>query len=232
MGWFGRDREAVAAEAAVMRMFADAAFAAAESYATAAERVEEGELSRLFHKLQRRHQEFADDFRKRARKLGMDVGAESEGVEGFTRMLTRIQSAGTTRDLLIAMRLGEENGVAMCRETLEETELSGRSESLVESYLRAHIDHIRELSEQIALRGTYAGTMAEFAGPQWLRYPKPGFWLFQGAILLVGYLFGRRRSGDERYESASGQRESPRAQLGGDAAARQQGDVIAREVGR
>lgn len=231
MSWFGRDHEAVAEEAALMRMFADAAFGAAEAYRTAAERVEEGDLSRLFTKLQRRHTEFAEDFRKRARKLGEDVGAESSVAEGYTRLLARIHSAGSTRDLLIAMRLGEESGVAMCRETLEESELSGRSESLVESYLRAHIDHIRELSEQIALRGTYAGTMTEYAAPQWLRYPRAGFWLFQGAVLLLGYLFGRRGS-DRGYESSLGQGESPSWARGDDAAANQHAAVIGREVGR
>ncbi|WP_026369523.1 DUF2383 domain-containing protein [Kallotenue papyrolyticum] len=227
MSWLRRNREEVATEATVLRLLADSALAAAEAYAVAAERVEEGELTRLFEKLRRRHLEFAEDLRKRARKLGADVGAEASAAEGAGRLLARIHAAGSVRDLLIAMRTGEENGVAMCREALEESELSGRSASLIEAYLRAHIDHIRELSEQIALRGRYASTMAEFAGPQWLRYPQPGFWLFQGAVLLLGYLFGRRGKRDQ-----SSTRESPRAQLGGEQATREYGQQIARELGR
>lgn len=194
MGWFGRNTEQQEAEAALMRGFHFAAMAAADSYEIAYNRVDEGDLSKLFTKLRASHLDFADDFRKRARKLGADVGEESELGKLSGRLLTRVQAAGSVRDLLIAMRQGEENGVAMCREALEETDLSGKSRSLLESQLRAHVDSIRDLSEQIALRGTLVGTQLSFMGPQWLRYPNPGFWVFQGVVWLLGFLTGRRRA--------------------------------------
>lgn len=233
MAWFGRDKAQVEAEVQALRGFYAAANAAAESYEVAQNRVEEGDVYTLFGKLRTMHTDYADDLKKRIKKLGGDPEGLTELAEGSARVTTRIQSAGSVRDLLIAMRLGEENGVAMCREALEELELSGKTESLLESYMRAHVDAIRDLSEQIALRGTYTGTTAEFFAPQWLRYPKAGFWLLEGAVLLLGYLFGRSGSKSEDGRAQhDGNRTSPRAKLGGDQAARQQGETISREVGR
>lgn len=191
MAWFGRNKEQEAAEAAIVAGFYSAALAAAESYDTAMNRIEEGDVFTLFGKLRSSHLDYADDFKKRVKKLGRDPEDRTGIAQTSARIITRIQNAGSVRDVLIAMRLGEENGVAMAREAIEEFPLSGKSKSIIESYNRAHIDNIRDLSEEIALRGTYVGTTAEFAGPQWLRYPKAGFWLFEGVVLLVGYLFGR-----------------------------------------
>ena len=210
MAWFGRNTEQQQAEATLLTSFYASALAAADSYSVATGRVEEGDVAKLFRKLQERHTDFADDFRKRIRKLGGDPEAHSGATEFGGRLAARINSAGSVRDLLISMRQGEENGVAMCREALEEASLSGRSQSLVEAYNRMHIDAIRDLSEEIAVRGTNMGTSVELVSPQWMRYPKPGFWAFEAAVLLIGYLFGRRGS-----SSASG-RTSPRANLGGD----------------
>jgi hypothetical protein len=207
MAWFGKNTEQQAAEALLMTGFYASALAAAESYDVAMNRIEEGEIFTLFGKLRATHLDFADDFKKRVKKLGRDPEDRTGIMEQSVRTVTRIQSAGSVRDVLIAMRQGEENGVAMCREAIEEADLSGKSRSLIEAYNRAHIDHIRDLSEQIALRGTYAGTSAEFFAPQWMRYPKAGFWLLEVAVLGIGYLFGRgSRSGSQS-------RTSPRADL-------------------
>jgi len=196
MAWLKRNTaEQNRAEAGLVKQFHAAALAAADSYDTAMHRVEDeaGDVFALFAKLRSSHLEFADDFGKRARKLGADPDDRSGAAELGARLIARINTAGSIRDLLIAMRQGEENGVAMCREALAHARLSGRTCSLLESQLRAHVDSIRDLSEQIALRGTLVGTSAEFYAPQWLRYPQPGFWLLSGALVLLGYLFGRRR---------------------------------------
>ncbi len=203
MAWFGRSTEQQRAEATLLTSFYASALAAADSYAAAAERVEEGDVERLFRKLRERHTDFADDFRKRIRKLGGDPEAHSGITEFGGRLAARVNSAGSVRDLLISMRQGEENGVAMCRETLEEEELSGKSESLIESYNRTHIDAIRDLSEEIAVRGTNVGSSIELVSPQWMRYPKAGFWAFEAAVLFIGYLFGRRGSSSRRSSSMS-----------------------------
>lgn len=228
MAWFGRDKTQQAMEVTHLETFYTTALAAADSYDVALNRIEESDLSKLFAKLRATHLEFADDLRKRIKRLGGDPEARTGLGEAAARTLTRIQSAGSVRDLLIAMRQGEENGVAMCREALEELELSGKTRSLLESYSRAHIDSIRDLSEQIALRGSLVGTGAEFYAPQWLRYPKAGFWLLEGALVLLGYLFGRGSGSNGRQQG----RTSPRADLGGEQVSHQYGENIAREVGR
>lgn len=227
MAWFGRNKEQQSAEALIMTGFYASALAAAESYDVAMNRMEEGDIFTLFGKLRSTHLDYADDFKKRIKKLGGDPEDRTGVMEQSVRTVTRIQSAGSVRDVLIAMRQGEENGVAMCRETLEETSLSGKSRSLIESYNRAHIDHIRDLSEQIALRGTYVGTSAEFFAPQWMRYPKAGFWLLEAAVLGLGYLFGR--SGGMGGSSTTQNRTSPRADL---ERKESQQQLSSREVGR
>ncbi len=194
MSWFGGNKEAQLAEATLLTSFYASALAAADSYEVASSRVEEGDIATLFGKLRTRHLDYADDFKKRIKKLGGDPEAHSGLTEFGGRMAARINSAGSVRDLLISMRQGEENGVAMCREALEEANLTGRSESLIESYNRMHIDSIRDLSEEIALRGTNTGTSVELVSPQWMRYPKPGFWALQAAMIGLGYLFGRSGS--------------------------------------
>lgn len=227
MAWFGRNKAQQEAEVLVLKGFYASALAAADSYDVAMNRVEEGDVYTLFGKLRSSHLDYADDFKKRIKKLGGDPEDRTGVPEVAARVITRINSAGSVRDLLISMRQGEENGVAMCREVLEETELSSRSKSLIESALQSHIDNLRDLSEQIALRGTYTGTTAEFSAPQWLRYPQWGFWLLEGALVLLGYLFGR--GGDSRSQSSL---RSPRAQVGGDQAPQSYGKQIEREVGR
>lgn len=228
MAWFGRNKEQDTIEEMHIRTFYAAALAAADSYEVAQGRIDEGDVYALFGKLRASHLDFADDLKKRVKKLGGDPEDRTGLAELGARTQARINSAGSIRDLLISMRLGEENGVAMCREALEELTLSGKSRSLIEAYNRTHIDNIRDLSEQIALRGTYVGTSAEFFAPQWLRYPKAGFWALEGALILLGYLFGR---GGKRSGQSDG-RTSPRAELGGDQAVREQSATIAREVGR
>jgi hypothetical protein len=223
MAWFGKNTEQQTAEALLMTGFYASALAAAESYDVAMNRIEEGEIFTLFGKLRAKHLDFAEDFKKRVKRLGRDPEDRTGIMEQSVRTMTRIQSAGSIRDVLIAMRQGEENGVAMCREAIEEADLSGKSRSLIEAYNRAHIDHIRDLSEQIALRGTYVGTSAEFFAPQWMRYPKAGFWLLEVAVLGLGYLFGRgSRSG------VSQTRTSPRADL----ERTQSSGLQSRELGR
>lgn len=229
MAWFGINKEQQAIEELQARTFYSTALAAADSYELAQERVEEGDLHTLFATLRTRHLDFAADFKKRVKKLGGDPEDRSGILELGGRTITRINSAGSVRDLLISLRQGEENGVAMCREALEELSLSGKSRSLIESYNQGHIDNIRDLSEQIALRGSYVGTSAEFYAPQWLRYPKAGFWALEGGLLLLGYLFGR--SGKRAQPEGNG-RTSPRAKLGGDQAVQQHTATIEREVGR
>lgn len=194
MAWFGGNKEEQQAEATLLTSFYASSLAAADSYEIASSRVEEGDIAKLFGKLRVRHLDYADDFKKRIKKLGGDPEAHSGLTEFGGRLASRINSAGSVRDLLISMRQGEENGVAMCREALEEEELSGKSQSLIESYNRMHIDSIRDLSEEIALRGTNTGTSIELVSPQWMRYPKPGFWALQGGMILLGYLFGRSGS--------------------------------------
>lgn len=241
MALFGQSKEQKAAEARTIGGFYGAAIAAAESYDVAMNRVEDeaGDVYRLFGKLRATHLDYADDFKKRAKKLGLDPDLAGDLGASSGRVIGRVQSAGSIRDLLIAMRQGEENGVAMCRETLEDGAISGKSESMIESYNRTHIDAIRDLSEQIALRGTYAGTTVELYSPQWLRYPKAGFWLLEGAVLLAGYLFGRgsRSGGAQRSRSSDGQRlsqqehnTSPRSKL--DQSKEAYGNQIGREVGK
>lgn len=224
MAWFRGNKEQQAAEALILTGLYSASLAAAESYDGAMGRIEEGDVFTLFGKLRSTHLDFADDFRKRIKKLGRDPEDRTGIMESSVRVITRLQAAGSVRDVLIAMRLGEENGVAMCRELLEETDLSGKSSSLIEAYNRAHIDHIRDLSEQIALRGTYASTSAEFSAPQWLRYPKAGFWVLEVSVLGLGYLFGR----GSRSSSSTQTRTSPRADL----ERKESQPLQSREVGR
>jgi hypothetical protein len=224
MAWFGRNKDQAAAEALIMTGFYASALAAAESYDVAMNRIEEGDVFTLFGKLRSNHLDFADDFKKRVKKLGRDPEDRTGVMEQSVRTMTRIQSAGSMRDVLIAMRQGEENGVAMCREAVEETNLSGKSRSLIEAYNQMHIDHIRDLSEQIALRGTYVGTSAEFFAPQWMRYPKAGFWVLEAALIGLGYLFGRGASSGQTQS-----RTSPRADL---SHKESQGSLTSREVGR
>lgn len=242
MALWGRDKEAIAVEDAVIRGFYAAELSAAESYDAAIERVDEGEVAALFRKLRDRHLDVADDFRKRAKKLGGNpddrTGIAAGVGEALSRTHARINAVGSLRDLLIAMRQGEENGVAMCREALEDVDLSGRSRSLIEANLRLHIDHIRDLSEQIALRSNLTQTYAEMSVPQWLRYPSAGFWLVEGALVLLGYLFGRgnrtekaNRGSVNSVPGHQSHRGSPRANVGGDQAVQQYGDQIQREVG-
>lgn len=229
MAWFGRNKEQQAIEEMHIRTFYSTALAAADSYEVAGERVEEGDVAKMFSKLRASHLDFASDLKKQVKRLGGDPEDRTGLAEAGGRTLARINAAGSVRDLLISMRQGEENGVAMCREALEQLPLSGRSRSLIEAYNRAHIDNIRDLSEQIALRGSYVGTSAEFYAPQWLRYPKAGFWALEGALVLLGYLFGRSGA---RGQSQSQSRTSPRAELGGDQAVRDHSATISREVGR
>lgn len=237
MAWFGRNKEQVAAEIWQLQSFLAASLAAADSYDVAMNRVEEGDVYTLFGKLRASHLDYADDFRKRIKKLGGDPEARTGITEFGGRLNTRINSVGSVRDLLIAMRQGEENGVAMAREVIDEYDLSSRSKSLIESNLQSHIDNIRDLSEQIALRGSYVATTAEFYAPQWMRYPKAGFWLLEGALVLVGYLFGRGGGGGGRSQSNAGDaqtgaRTSPRAKLGGDQAVQDYSKQAEREIGR
>lgn len=238
MAWFGRNKEQQLAEANLLTSFYASSLAAADSYELASSRVEEGDVAKLFTKLRATHLDYADDFKKRVKKLGGDPEAHSGLTEFGGRLAARINSVGSVRDLLISMRQGEENGVAMAREALEEEDLSGKSETLIESYNRMHIDAIRDLSEEIAVRGTNAGTSIELVSPQWMRYPKAGFWALEAGVLLIGYLFGRsggNKSSQSSNSSSSSNnskgRTSPRAQLGGDKAAQQHGDQISREVG-
>ena len=223
MAWFGRNKDQAAAEALIMTGFYASALAAAESYDVAMNRVEEGDVFTLFGKLRSNHLDLADDFKKRVKKLGRDPEDRTGVMEQSVRTMTRVQSAGSMRDLLIAMRQGEENGVAMCREALEETDLSGKSRSLIEAYNRMHIDHIRDLSEQIALRGTYVGTSVEFFAPQWMRFPKAGFWVLEAALIGLGYLFGRGGQTQSRT--------SPRAEMNRKGSGSQE-SLASREVGR
>lgn len=229
MAWFGRNKEQQAIEEMHIRTFYSTALAAADSYEVAQGRVEDGDVATLFGKLRASHLDFASDLKKQVKRLGGDPEDRTGLAEASGRTLARINAAGSVRDLLISMRQGEENGVAMCREALEQLPLSGKSRSLIEAYNRTHIDNIRDLSEQIALRGSYVGTAAEFYAPQWLRYPKAGFWALEGALVLLGYLFGRSGS---RSQSQSQPRTSPRVKLGGDQAVQDQGATISREVGR
>lgn len=234
MAWFGRNTEQQRAEAALVKTFYSAALAAADSYTRAIERVDEGEVATLFAKLRERHTDFADDFRKRVKKLGADPEERTGLGEFGGRLAARINAVGSIRDLLISMRQGEENGVAMCREALEEADLSGKSESLIEAYNRAHIDHIRDLSEQIALRASVLGSGIELGSPQWLRYPKAGFWALQGVVLGLGYLFGRGGRSSASSSAASARPASARpssVDWGGDTAATSQ-SVQEREVNR
>lgn len=208
MAWFRRQTEQEAAEATLIRTFYTTALAAADSYDVAKSRVEEADLADLFDKLRASHLDFADDLKKRVKQLGSDPEARTGLGEAGGRLITQINRAGSVRDLLIALRSGEENGVAMCRETLAYTDLSRKSRKLLQSYMQGHINNIRDLSEQIAMRGGLAETSAAFYGPQWLRYPKAGFWLLESALVGLGYLIGRSRG--DTHEQRRG---SPRAAL-------------------
>jgi hypothetical protein len=203
MAWFGRRTEQEAAEAALMRTFYTTALAAADSYDVAKDRVEEGELAALFDRLRASHLDFAGDLKKRIKQLGADPEERTGLAEVGGRLITQINRAGSDRDLLIALRSGEENGVAMCREVLENADLTRKSRNLLTSYMQAHINNIRDLSEQIAIRGGLAETSAAFYGPQWLRYPKAGFWLLEGALVGLGYLIGRSKGSRAAHEGGS-----------------------------
>jgi hypothetical protein len=227
MAWFGRNTEQELAEASLLTSFYAASLAAVDSYTNAIERVEEGEVATLFAKLRERHTDFADDLRKRVKKLGGDPDDRSGIAEFGGRLAARINSVGSIRDLLISMRQGEENGVATCREALEESDLSGKSESLIEAYSRMHIDAIRDLSEQIAMRASTVASAIELSSPEWLRYPKAGFWALEAAVLGLGYLFGRGAKGAKLSDTAAGSRPTT-VDWGGDTAATPQ----ARELGK
>ena len=194
MGWFGRKTSRAAMEETHIRAFHNSALAAAESYDTAQSRVEEGDVYDLFDRLRAGHLDYAGDFRKRVKQLGGDPTDRTGIAELSGRAITLINAAGSIRDLLIAMRQGEEIGVAQSREALEELDLSGKSQRLIEAYGQAHIDNLRDLSEQIALRGNSLQATADFNLPEWLRYPRAGFWVAQAALIGLGYLLGRNGS--------------------------------------
>jgi hypothetical protein len=222
MAWFGRSKEQNSAEAALMGTFYAAARAAAEAYDVARSRVDDNTLVNLFSKLGSSHLNYANTLRKRVKQLGADPEAGTGIGDIAGRWMAGINAVGTVRDLLIALRVGEENGVAMCRDALENMELSGKTRGIIQGYNQAHIDNIRNLSEQIALRSSVTETMASSYAPQWLRYPKPGFWLLQAGLLGLGYLFGRRGGNSQGHQ-----------RLGGRAASSAEEETLsARQVGQ
>ncbi len=219
MAWFRRHSEQDAMEASLLRSFYSAALASAESYDAAKSRVDESDLLSLFDKLRSGHADFASSFKKRVKQLGGDPEERAGLGEVAGRIATQINMAGSVRDLLVALRSGEENGVAMCREALENMQLSGKTESLISSAKQFHIDAVRDLSAQIAVRGGVVETGASLLSPQWLRYPKPGFWLLAAGLIGLGYLFGRSKQNGQQQR-----RESPRAAL-------EQQEIQAHEIG-
>jgi hypothetical protein len=193
MAIFERNTEGRAAEGALLRGLYGTAIAAADAYATARERVEEGEVADLFDRLRSEHLRFADNLKKRVARLGVDPEARSGLIEVGGRGFALLHAAGSVADVLAGMRAGEEQGVILCREALQHTDLSSKSKGLVESYKQTHLRAVRDLSEQIALHGGAVQNSVQYYLPSWLRYPSPGFWIAQGALLLLGYLFGRQR---------------------------------------
>ncbi len=208
MAWFRRHSEQDAIEASLLQSFYSAALASAESYDVAKERVDEKSLLSLFDRLRSGHFNFANSFKKRIKQLGADPEQRAGLGEAAGRIATQVNMAGSVRDLLVALRSGEENGVAMCREALENVDLRGKTQSLLASAKQFHIDNIRDLSEEIAIRGGVVETGASLLSPQWLRYPKPGFWLLAAGLIGLGYVFGRSKQNGQPQR-----RESPRAAL-------------------
>ncbi len=193
MAMFRRNTEQQAAEAALLRALYSTAIAAADAYAVARERAGEQDLATLFGKLRSDHLRYANDLKKRVARLGADPEARTGAIEAGGRAFAVLHAAGTERDVLAGMRAGEEQGVVLCRETLEHAELSRKNKDLVASYQETHLEAVKTLSEQIALRGGTLSNSIQYYLPAWARYPQPGFWIAQGALVLLGYWFGRRK---------------------------------------
>jgi hypothetical protein len=193
MAIFARNTEQRMAEAALLRALYSTAIAAADAYAVARERAGEQDLAALFAKLRGDHLRYANDLKKRVARLGADPEARTGAIEAGGRAFAVLHAAGTLRDVLVGMRAGEEQGVVLCRETLEHAELSRKNKSLVAAYQETHLDAVRTLSEQIALRGGTLSNSIQYYLPAWLRYPQPGFWIAQAALVALGYWFGRRK---------------------------------------
>ncbi len=176
----------------MLRGLYSTALAAADAYATAIERVEEQDVASLLRKLQSEHLRFANELKKRVARLDAEPEARTGLTEAGGRAFAMLHAAGSLPDVLAGMRAGEEQGVVLCRETLEHADLSGKSKALIEAYKQTHLGAIRDLSEQIALHGATVQNSVQYYVPGWLRYPSPGFWVAQGVLLLLGYLWGRR----------------------------------------
>jgi hypothetical protein len=192
MAIFGRNKEQQAAEAALLRGLYSTALAAADAYATAIEQVEEQDVASLLRKLQSEHLRFANELKKRVARLDAEPEARSGLTEAGGRAFAMLHAAGSLPDVLAGMRAGEEQGVVLCREALEHADLGGKSKALIAAYKQTHLGAIRDLSEQIALHGGTVQNSLQYYVPGWLRYPSPGFWVAQGVLLLLGYLWGRR----------------------------------------
>jgi hypothetical protein len=193
MAIFRRNTEQQAAEAALLRALYSTAIAAADAYAVARERAGEQDLAALFDKLRSDHLRYASDLKKRVARLGADPEARTGLIEAGGRVFAVLHAAGTERDVLTGMRAGEEQGVVLCRETLQHAELSRKNKDLVAAYQETHLNAVKTLSEQIALRGGTLPNSIQYYLPAWARYPQPGFWIAQGALVALGYWLGRRK---------------------------------------
>lgn len=193
MAFFRRNEAQRQAEAALLRGLRSTAIAAADAYAVARERANEADLADLFSNLRSEHQRYADTLGKRVARLGADPDARTGAIEAGGRAFALLHAAGTVRDVLAGMRAGEEQGVVLCREALEHTDLGSKSKGLVASYQQTHLQAVKTLSEQIALRGGALPNSLQYYVPAWLRYPQPGFWIAQTALVGLGYWLGRRK---------------------------------------
>ncbi len=193
MAFFRKNETQRQAEAAVLRGLRSTAIAAADAYAVARERVNEGDLADLFSNLRSEHLRYATDLGKRVARLGADPDARTGAIEAGGRAFATLHAAGTVRDVLAGMRAGEEQGVVLCREALEHAELGNKNKGLIASYQQTHLQAVKTLSEQIALRGGVLPNSLQYYVPTWLRYPQPGFWIAQTALVGIGYLLGRRK---------------------------------------
>jgi hypothetical protein len=193
MAFFRRNEAQRQAEAALLGGLRSTALAAADAYAVARERANEHDLVDLFGNLRSEHLRYADNLGKRVAQLGSDPDARTGVVEASGRAFATLHAAGTVRDVLAGMRAGEEQGVVLCREALEHTELGSKNKGLIASYQQTHLQAVKTLSEQIALRGGALPTSLQYYVPAWLLYPQPGFWIAQTALVALGYWLGRRK---------------------------------------
>jgi hypothetical protein len=193
MALFRRNEAQRQAEAAVLRGLRSTAIAAADAYAVARERAGKADLADLFSTLRSEHLRYADNLGKRVVRLGSDPDARTGAIEAGGRAFAALHAAGSLRDVLAGMRAGEEQGVVLCREALEHTDLGSKSKGLIASYQETHLDAVKTLSEQIALRGGALPNSLQYYVPAWLRYPQPGFWITQTALVWLGYWLGRRK---------------------------------------